>query len=145
NYNQMIKRLISIGGDGDGGLTGEGVKAQRFKPMVKFLGPFKLGAHQKATHLVHMPQYIGSVRTMVVAGNQYPAYGSTEETTPVRKPLMVLGTLPRVLGPGEDVTLPISVFVNEDDIKDVSVEIKVNDMFTVDGPLQQQVRFNEVG
>jgi alpha-2-macroglobulin len=145
NYNQMIKRLISIGGDGDGGYLGEGVKAQRFKPMVKFLGPFTLAAHGKAIHMVHMPQYIGSVRTMIIAGNKYPAYGSEEITTPVRKPLMVLGTLPRVLGPNEEVNLPISVFAMEDNVKDVTIEVTTNDLMSINGPNRQQVHFNETG
>jgi alpha-2-macroglobulin len=145
NYNQMIKRLISIGGDGDGGYLGEGVKAQRFKPMVKFLGPFKLVANGKATHTVHMPEYIGSIRTMIIAGNNYPAYGSVEITTPVRKPLMVLGTLPRVLGPNEEVNLPVSVFAMENNVKDVTVEIITNDMLSVNGPSSQRIQFTETG
>jgi uncharacterized protein YfaS (alpha-2-macroglobulin family) len=45
---------------------------------------------------------------MVVAGYE-GAYGNTEKAVPVRKPLMVLATLPRVLGPDEKVKLPIIV------------------------------------
>ena len=45
-----------------------------------------------------MPNYIGSVRAMVVAGID-GAYGIAEKAVPVKKPLMVLATLPRVLGP----------------------------------------------
>ena len=43
-----------------------------------------------------LPNYVGSVRIMVVAarGN---AYGSVEKTVPVKTDLMVLPTLPRVL------------------------------------------------
>ena len=55
-----------------------------------------------------MPQYIGSVKTMVVAGYE-GAYGHADKVTPVRKPLMVLATLPRVLGPEENVKLPITL------------------------------------
>jgi len=45
---------------------------------------------------------------MVVAG-QDGAYGSAEKAVPVKKPLMVLATLPRVMGPGESVKLPVTV------------------------------------
>ena len=76
-------------------------KANRFKPVVKYLGPFTLNAGETKSHQVKIPKYIGSIRTMIVAGNsKNAAYGSVEKTTPVRKPLMVLATLPRKLSPG---------------------------------------------
>ena len=63
--------------------------ANRFKPVVKVLGPFTLGKGDSETHEFKMPQYIGSVRTMVVARNER-MYGNAEKATPVKKPLMVL-------------------------------------------------------
>src|SRR5687768_3667810 len=88
-----------------------------------------------------MPQYIGSVKTMVVAGFE-GAYGKAEKATPVRKPLMVLATLPRVLGPEEKMKLPVTLFAMEKNIKNVKVEVKAS------GPLQlgstsQTVTMNE--
>ena len=45
-----------------------------------------------------MPNYVGAVRTMVVAGDiSKEAYGSTDKSVRVKKPLMVLATLPRKL------------------------------------------------
>jgi uncharacterized protein YfaS (alpha-2-macroglobulin family) len=68
--------------------------------VVLFFGPdYTLDGGSKE-HRFIMPQYIGSVKTMLVAGYE-GAYGKTEKATPVRKPLMVLATLPRVLGPEE--------------------------------------------
>jgi len=67
--------------------------------VVKYFGPFTLdGGISSNEHKFTMPQYIGSVKTMLVAGYE-GAYGKTDKATPVRKPLMVLATLPRVLGP----------------------------------------------
>jgi hypothetical protein len=60
---------------------------------------------------------------MVVAGND-GAYGKAEQVTPVRKPLMVLATLPRVLGPEEIVRLPITLFTQDRKIQNVNVEVK---------------------
>jgi hypothetical protein len=34
------------------------------------------------------------------------AYGSAEKSVFVRQPLMLLATLPRVVGPGEELTVP---------------------------------------
>ncbi|NJN28109.1 MAG: hypothetical protein HC819_20130 [Cyclobacteriaceae bacterium] len=66
-------------------------------------------AGSKNTHKIKLPQYIGSVRAMVVAGYD-GAYGSVEKTVAVKQPLMVLATLPRVAGPTEEITLPVNVF-----------------------------------
>lgn len=126
-FGSRIERLLALGGDMEA-TKEEDAKANRFKPVVKFLGPFTLdGGSQKHTFV--MPQYIGSVKTMVVAGYD-GAYGLAEKATPVRKPLMVLATLPRVLGPEEKLKLPVTVFAMEKDVKNVNVEVKAS------GPLQ---------
>lgn len=122
-----IERLMAIGGDGEGSGKEDDPKANRFIPVVKFFGPFTL---KKGTreHRFTMPQYVGSVRTMIVAGHE-GAYGKAEKATPVRKPLMVLATLPRVLGPEEQVKLPVTLFTMDPTVRDVRVEI------TTTGPL----------
>ncbi len=124
-----VERLLAIGGDGEAETKEDDAKANRFKPVVKFLGPFTLDGGTDE-HRFIMPQYIGSVRTMVVAGYQ-GAYGSAEKATPVRKPLMVLATLPRVLGPAEYVKLPITLFSMEESIRNVKVDVKVSGPLSV--------------
>lgn len=126
-YGSHLERLLAIGGD-EALKKEEDAKANRFKPVVKYLGPFTLdgGSDQ---HRFTMPQYIGSVKTMVVAGYE-GAYGSTEKATPVRKPLMVLATLPRVLGPDEKLKLPVTLFTMDKNIRNVKIDVKTS------GPLQ---------
>ncbi len=145
-YGGKIEKILSIGGDLARLEEGESdqSRADRFPPMVKFLGPFTLKEGQTNTHTIRMPRYVGSVKTMVVAGNQ-KAYGSAEKITPVRKPLMVLATLPRVLGPGEEVKMPVTVFAMENNLKKVDVEIDINDLFEFIGPGKQTINFSEVG
>src|SRR5690606_21650299 len=46
-----------------------------------------------------------------------------DKTVPVRKPLMVLTSIPRKLSPGETVTIPVTVFAMEPQVKKVRVEI----------------------
>ena len=124
-YGGRIDGIYSIGGGDDE--SGEGAKdANRFPPMVKFIGPFTLKGKSNV-HTITMPNYIGSVRTMLIAGD-HGAYGSAEKTTPVKQPLMLLATLPRVLGPGEEVALPVNVFVMDEKIRKVDIEISTNDM-----------------
>ncbi len=149
-YDQVIgafagklDKLLSLGGDGSGA-EGKGLKANRFKPMVKFLGPYTLEAGQEKTHTIQIPNYVGSVRVMVVAENS-GAYGCSEKAVAVRKPLMVLATLPRVLGPGEDVYLPVDIFAMEKHVKDVKIDVEVNDFLTINGSHQQSMHFSEIG
>lgn len=91
-YTGSYSSLFSTGGDET--LKPADTKANRFKPVVRFIGPFSLSKGKSRTHRITLPMYVGSVRTMVVAGEN-GAYGHVEKTTPVRTPLMILSTLPR--------------------------------------------------
>lgn len=142
-YSGKLDKLLSIGGDGEGD-RGKGAKASRFKPMVIHLGPFELEAGQEKNHKIDIPNYVGSVRVMVVAHDE-GAYGSAEKTVAVKKPLMLLATLPRVLGPGEEVSLPVNVFAMEKNIKDVKITIETNDFFQATGSKEQSIKFKEPG
>ncbi|GAA0893900.1 MG2 domain-containing protein [Fulvivirga kasyanovii] len=142
-FGGKLERLLAIGGD-DEGEEKPNSKANRFEPVVKYLGPFTLEKGKTNTHKFTMPQYIGSVRTMVVAGYE-GAYGNAEKATPVRQSLMVLGTLPRVLGPEETVKLPVTVFAQEKGVENVKVKIETNDLIEIVGPATKSVTFSEVG
>jgi len=151
-YGAVLDRLLAVGGDGEGVAAEEEAgapepgesRAKRFPPMVRFLGPFTLAAGETRAHEVDIPQYLGSVRAMVVAGHK-GAFGHTEADVYVRKPLMVLPTLPRVVGPEELIDLPVAVFALEDHIKDVTVTVKVTGPVALDGPAEQRVTFSRPG
>jgi alpha-2-macroglobulin len=121
-YGDRLERILSIGGDEGGTKNPTGRKGNRFPPMVKFLGPFTLAKGKQAKHTLAIPEYVGAVRVMVVAARE-GAYGFAEQSVFVRKPLMVLATLPRILSPGETFELPISVFAMEKQVKSVEVEV----------------------
>ena len=143
-YGGKIEQMFSLGGDDDMAAKKGGNKANRFKPVVKFFGPYTLKAGKTDEHTFTMPRYIGSVRTMVIASSEN-AYGNTDKTTPVRNPLMVLATLPRVLGPDEEVDLPVTVFAMKENIKNVKVKVESNDLMTVLGDNTQTISFNQTG
>lgn len=134
--------LLAIGGS-DEGVNPDEAKINRFKPVVKFLGPFHLDDGEIATHKIDMPMYVGSVKTMVVAGYE-GAYGKTEKTTPVKKPLMLIGTLPRVLGPKEELEFFLSVFGDEK-IKDVDITIDTGNLIEVEGDKTKRIHFSKAG
>ncbi|MCC6369488.1 MAG: hypothetical protein IT236_00640, partial [Bacteroidia bacterium] len=128
-FGADLERVLSIGGDGSE-VSKDGAKANRFKPMVKFFGPYHLNKGQKMNINFKMPMYVGSVRTMLIAGYK-GAYGMTEKTTPVKAPIMVLATLPRVLSVTEEVKLPVSVFGGDKNIGATTVKLEVNGLLQV--------------
>lgn len=142
-FGGEMQTLMGIGGDAE--LTNEAKeKANRFKPVVTYFGPYTIDASSSKTHSFIMPQYVGSVRTMVVARHG-EAYGSAEKATPVRQSLMVLGTLPRVVGPKEKIKLPVNVFAYSASVKDVKVKITVNDKLKITGASTKNISFSEEG
>ncbi|MCF6349978.1 MAG: MG2 domain-containing protein [Flavobacteriaceae bacterium] len=142
-YSGSIEQVYAIGGDGEA-KGKKSKKANRFKPVVITLGPFTVGKNKSKSHIIKMPKYIGSVRTMVVSGdNTSPAYGSAEETTPVKKPLMVLATLPRKLSPGEKVTLPVAVFAMDKKIKNAKISLKLSKGIKIIGKRVQTLNFDK--
>ena len=141
-YNGEISGLLALGGD-DALNAGEGNKANRFEPVVRFLGPFELKKGDDNEHRFKMPNYVGSVRTMVIAGNN-GAYGAAEKTTAVKKPLMVLATLPRVVCPAETLKLPVTVFSMDQNIKNVKVTVETNEFFSMTAK-EKEVQFSKVG
>lgn len=139
-YGARIDQLLAVGGDAEIN-TKANPSANRFKPMVRFMGPYYYDGTTENKHEVDIPNYVGSVRVMVVAKGQEEDYGSAEKAVPVRSSVMVLATLPRVLGPGETVTLPVNVFNMDEKGKIVTVKVKTNDMLEVIGDKELKARF----
>ncbi|MFT4759668.1 MAG: hypothetical protein ACI9XO_002496 [Paraglaciecola sp.] len=145
-YGGELERVLSIGGDGENAAKEGAKSANRFKPVVRHLGPFYLNAGKTAKHKITVPNYVGSVRTMVVASNSEAAYGRAEKTTAVKKPLMVLATLPRVLGPTETLRLPVSVFAMDKKVKNVAVSISESSgLVNFIGGNSQSLTFSQPG
>ncbi|MEZ5043575.1 MAG: MG2 domain-containing protein [Saprospiraceae bacterium] len=144
-HGGQLERILTIGGDGEITPGEDDNQANRFKPVVMHLGPFQLPKGKKAKHTITLPNYIGAVRTMVVAAGE-GAYGAAEKSTPVRKPLMVLATLPRVLGPGERIQLPVNVFAMTDKVNNATIQLEEKSgLAQIIGPASQQIRFSKPG
>ena len=138
-YAAELERLLALGGD-------DAVEIQeqdrsRFPPVVRFLGPFTLERGVRRTHSVDLPEYIGQVRVMVVAGHE-GAYGSASEQVFVRQPLSLLATVPRVAGPGEEMAVPVSLFAMEEGIEEATVTLEVDAPFEVVGSSSRTVTFD---
>ena len=141
-YAGKYGSLFSIGGDED--VKPANSKANRFKPVVKFIGPFALKKGEEQSHKLKLPPYIGSVRVMVVAG-QDGAYGKAEKTVPVRTPLMILSSLPRVVSTDEEIYLPVNVFAMENTVKNVSIKVETTGKLKIANGGSQSLNFATPG
>ncbi|SHE38159.1 alpha-2-macroglobulin family protein [Dysgonomonas macrotermitis] len=136
--------LLSIGGDE--ALKPSTNPVNRFKPIVKYLGPFTLKKGETQSHKIKLDPYVGSVRVMVVAGNSDGAYGNSEKTVQVKNPLMVLSTLPRVAGPDEEILLPVNVFAMDKKVKNVNISVQAsNGLMQFTEGTSKSIAFTEVG
>ncbi|MBN2236146.1 MAG: hypothetical protein JW729_01215, partial [Bacteroidales bacterium] len=142
-YGGKLEQAFAIGGD-ESLLDNGKKKANRFKPVVKFIGPFELKANEIKSHNIHLTKYIGAVRTMVIAGNK-TAYGFTDQSTVIKNPMMLLATMPRVVGPSEKLKLPVSLFAMDENIKSVDVSISTNSLFEILGERTKTLEIKETG
>jgi alpha-2-macroglobulin len=144
-YAGDLKRIVSIGGDGAAPKPDGNPKATRFKPALVHLGPFYLAPGKTASHEVRIPNYVGSVRLMLVAAGEM-AFGHTEQTIPVRKPLMTAATLPRQLGLGEDLELAVTVFAMDNKVREAQIKVsEKNNLVRFRGTTTQTARFSKPG
>ncbi len=128
-YSGSLETLLAIGG-GDGGTENPDASNMRFKPVVKYFGPYELPANGKRTISFDMPEYVGAVRAMVVAGRD-GAYGISESSVPVKSDLMVLPSLPRTLGAEESLDVPVTVFNGTDRKQTVDVQLSSRGAITM--------------
>ncbi|MFW6181655.1 MAG: alpha-2-macroglobulin family protein, partial [Spirochaetota bacterium] len=143
-YGGLLEQLLAVGGGMEEGREAGGRRANRFPPLVRFLGPFELEENGTGEHRVPIPRYVGAVRIMCVAG-MGGSFGSTSREALVRKPLMVLGSLPRVVSTREVVRVPVSVFVLEEGLEEVDVRISAEGALRVDGDRSRRVRMEGTG
>ncbi len=141
-----IHKVFSIGGDMEMMLDQGGTrpKTKRFKPVALFRGPVKVNMSGKAKLRFTMPNYMGSVRAMAVAA-EGEAYGMAEKTVPVSAPIVLLPTLPRVLGPMDKVEIPVTVFATEKGIGNVNLSLSVQGMGKAVGDRQKTVNLSDIG
>ncbi len=142
-YGARLEKAFAIGGDGSAPDPSKN-KANRFTPVVIFAGPFTLDKGETQKHKFTMPNYIGSVRIMVIAGNQ-GAYGNAEKAVPVKKDLMLLATLPRVLSPDEEVVLPVTIFAMSKNVKEVKIKLRTNDKLKIISSSETSAHFTKNG
>ncbi|MDR2054149.1 MAG: alpha-2-macroglobulin, partial [Treponema sp.] len=136
-YAGQLETLLAIGG-GDDAFDDSVKKTERFKPVVRYFGPYTLKAGETRTEEFILPPYVGALRIMVMAASSGPgmaagtaggtanagsrrAYGTAERSVPVSADLMVYGTVPRLLSPGDEAVIPVTVYSYREERRQVTV------------------------
>ncbi len=150
-YSGKLETLLAIGG-GDDGEDNSQKETQRFKPVVRFFGPFEIGKNGQKTETFDLPPYIGAVRIMVLAasatsepqtGRLLRGYGTTQATVKVTSDLMVFASLPRILSPGDEFEVPVYVNSQKGGKRNVKVNLTVPGA-AIQGPSTQDVSFDKI-
>lgn len=100
-------------------------KTKRFKPVVLYQKPVTIKPGQTITTDFKMHNYVGSVRLMVVGCAEH-SYTKYDKAIPVKTPLMILPTIPRVARPGDKFNVPVSVFAMDSTVSKVQLSIDVS-------------------
>ena len=87
-------------------------------------------------------QLSGQPAVMAVGANRN-RYGSGDEVVAVKSPVMVLPTLPRVLGPEDHILVPVTVFALEEELGEVEVTLSAQGPVEVVGPDRHTISFSE--
>ena len=151
-YSGKLETLLAIGG-GDDGMLDTNKKTQRFKPVVRFFGPYEIRANEQKTETFDLPPYVGALRIMALAASSTKeaqtnrsqrAYGTAETSVKVTSDLMVFASLPRTLSPGDEVEVPVYVNSYKDGTRSVKASISAAGA-EVQGPSSQDVVFDKSG
>jgi len=150
-FSGKLETLLAIGG-GDDGEDNSQKETQRFKPVVRFFGPFELGKNGQKTETFDLPPYIGAVRIMVLAasstsepqtGRLLRGYGTAQATVKVTSDLMVFASLPRILSPGDEFEVPVYVNSQKSGKRSVKVNLAVPGA-AIQGASTQDVSFDKI-
>lgn len=143
-----IYRTFSIGGGMSEAAYREQLllqqKARRFEPVALFKGPVETDANGRAAFSFTMPNYVGAVRVMAVAANG-KRYGHAEQTIAVKNDLMLLPTLPRVIGAGDRFELPVTVFNERGFGEPIGIELRTEGPLEVESDIRKSLNLPEKG
>ena len=141
-FSGELGSVYAIGGDGI--LNQEITLDNRFKAYAVTLGPFELKAGESNTHQFDVPQCSGALRFMVVAKGKGKAYGSAEKQMKVIDPITLYASAPRVVAPGDELTMKVQVL--SPTMKGKTLDVKFdNQNLTAIGTLPSSVSIDQNG
>lgn len=136
NIPAYVHRKFSLGGGyelADENVkekTERSVKKKRFKAVSFYQKPIETDNEGNAKITFKMSEYIGAVKVMVVGADK-DSYGSVEKEVKVKTDLIANLDLPRFLGLGDTVKVPVSLYALKDGIGEIKVSISSNGLVDV--------------
>ncbi len=146
-FNGEVKKTFSIGGGyakvrAMERAAEKGGEEKRFKPVSFYQGPTFTNDKGYAKVKFKMPEYIGSVRIMVISANK-DKYGTAKKAVKVKTELMVETSIPRFLGAGDEFQIPVTVFALDKKIKKAKVSLSIDGPIEVIGEKDITVNFGD--
>lgn len=110
---EMAKYHAHTGGDIASLLRGRlnPVRSRRFRPLAIWHKAVETDSDGRATVEIPIPEFSGQVRIMAVAVSREHK-GSAQQSVTINRPLTVLASLPRFLGTGDSIQMPIELHYN---------------------------------
>lgn len=141
-YSGDFGSVYAIGGDD--AVNREATLDKRFKAYAITLGPFELKGGKTNSHEIEVPPCSGALRFMVVAKGGEKSFGSADKQMKVIDPITLYPVMPRVVAPGDELTLKVQVLSST--IKGKSLNVKVeNHNLTPIGTLPTTVEMDANG
>jgi alpha-2-macroglobulin len=116
----QLNQLSSIGGDGNLGKRINPLANGRAELVAKWSGLLKSDANGKAEFEFEIPEFLGSLRIMVVAYNGQN-FGSEEQKMTVSDPVSISVGMPLFLSPKDKVTVPVTFFNTTETVQEVTL------------------------
>jgi uncharacterized protein YfaS (alpha-2-macroglobulin family) len=152
-YAGQLETLLAIGG-GDDIFDDTLKEIQRFKPVVRFFGPYELAAGEKRQETFTLPPYVGSLRIMVLGASSRReppgssrsgrAYGTAERPVQVASDIIAFAAVPRTLSPEDEADIPVAVNSYTGGQRTVRVSLAAEGLEVLDGGVQT-VTFEKPG
>ena len=119
----------STGGDGGMGKRINPLANGRAELVAKWSGQLKSDATGKASFEFDIPEFLGSLRVMVVAYND-DKFGSAEQKITVSDPVSISVGMPLFLSPSDKVKVPVTFFNTTDQVQVVKLSTQTEGQIT---------------
>lgn len=143
-FSGELGSVYAIGGDDF--FNQEITLDNRFKAFSVTYGPFELKAGGTNVHEIEVPQSSGALRFMVVAKSGEKSFGAAEKQMKVIDPITLYAAAPRVVAPGDELTMKVQVLSPVFKGKTLNVKVDNKNLLPVGGlPTAVQIDGNGEG
>jgi uncharacterized protein YfaS (alpha-2-macroglobulin family) len=115
------------------------IALRRVIPVSLWSGILTLNKEKEAEVTLKIPQFNGTLRLMAVAFDG-DKVGAVQEKRIVRDPVVLTPTFPRFVAPGDQFTVPVSVFNGTGEAGEFHLALTVNGPVSITSPARQNLK-----